>query len=138
MVALSDQQLPAHPSAASLAFMLLGGPLAWLAQLYGAYMLASHACYPHVAPEILPMTAWLSPLLALMTILALAVAILAFATAWRWSEGARAAPAAPPPTLGVGAGRDRFLAVVGLIVNGLFAVACLFALTAYQLIPLCG
>jgi hypothetical protein len=129
---------PRSISGPHLAFILLGGPLAWLGQLIIAYMLASHACYPHVYPEILAMTRWLSPVLTVMTGSALALAILAFAGAWRLSGLGTDKPTAPKASRASDSGRIGFLAVAGLIVNGLFALGCLFALTAYGLIPPCG
>lgn len=146
MTATRHESTAKHPAplrhAASpwrMIFILAGAPIAWLSQLIVAYMLATHACYPHVAPEIVPTNRFLSPILAIIMGLAVVASCGALWGSWRlWQETRTEAKGKRRQALTFGEGRMRFMAMVGTIVSSLFAVACLFAWIAYILVSPCG
>jgi hypothetical protein len=103
-------------------FGLLGGPVAWAAQLLVDYPFAAHFCFPDAAPRIVPTIDSLRFIIALVSLLAIIVGVLALVTAmrsWRIAGGrfgderAELTESAPP------AGRVRFMALGGILVSSL-------------------
>ena len=145
MAAAKPSQTAHHPAplrhrapALLVMFILAGAPLAWLGQLIVTYLLASRACFPHVVPETLPTLRWLSSALAALIGAAIVVSFASLVAArWLWRETRTEAEGARHHALSFGEGRTRFVALVGVIVSGLFSLACVFALAAYLLVPPC-
>ena len=130
---------PASGLLALLAFILFCGPLAWFGQMTLAFMLTGRACYPYYLPVMLPMAGWTPVAIHLASALALVVNLAALYASWllkRTIEGQAGAGHRHPSRFGES--RTRFLADVGIIVNSLFAVACVFTFAAYLLVPLCA
>ena len=89
----------------------LVGPLAWLVFLVADYALAPWACGRSSG----------RPVLGAVAALALATALVASVVAWRrWNAVGRLEPDDAPP-----GGRAAFLAITGLGINVLFALAIL-------------
>jgi hypothetical protein len=87
---------------------VLGGPLAWFASQQVSYMLVPWACHG-------------GPLIAIHVANLVALAIVALAGTFSWREWRRAGAdfsdeQAPP------GGRQRFLALMGLTLSGLFGL----------------
>jgi hypothetical protein len=88
---------------------VLGGPIAWFASQQVSYMLVPWACHG-------------GPVIAIHLANLVALALVALAGAFSWREWRRAGAdfsdeQAPPE------GRQRFLALMGLVLSGLFGLA---------------
>jgi hypothetical protein len=99
-------------------FALLGGHLAWSAQLLVGFALAAPACRAGWGPHGL--------VLGTLSLAALAV------TAGAGWAGLRLRRRA-----GAGAARDRFLGLVGFLLSGLFAFAILLTAAGLVLVGTC-
>lgn len=150
---------PAHPApkrkrvaALKMLVALYGAPLAWVAQMSLSEPLAAQACYPGSRPLLTPAWAPLQMVLAAVSGAALLVALASAFVAWSvWratsdeaDEGKEGASKgggeerSMGKTVDSGAGRTRFLAVLGLMSGGLFVAAVLFTALAVLLIAPCA
>lgn len=119
---------------------IAGAPLAWVAQMSLSEPLAAQTCYPGTHPLALPMLPSLRLLLAAISIACLLAALACGAQAWSDWRAVRAEqpPEKPEAAVDTGAGRTRFLALLGLMSSALFAAAILFTALAALLIAPCG
>jgi len=126
---------------ASIAFGVLGGPLAWFVQLCAGYALASAPCYTEAQRAAQPLAdlRWTSPAIIAVLITGVIVALAAFAVSYR--SFARTRYEAGPDQqylMEVGAGRTRFLALWGLLLGAGFAVATALTAVAFVILPRCA
>ncbi len=105
-------------------FGLLGGPLAWALQLVVNYYLVSISCALELRDFMILEIPGFALLMVLVTLLTLAVTLAAGAVAW-WTW--RRTGVGSQTDLSAADGRTHFLALGGLLLNGLFAVAILLA-----------
>lgn len=125
----------AHPSPhrarvglGTIAFGLLAAPAAWALQLLVNAGLAEWACYPHDERLAQPAWASLHALLLGFDAATLACAILGAAVAWRaWRRTRGERPGTAHALVASGDGRTRFMAMAGIMVSALFALAIVFA-----------
>jgi O-antigen/teichoic acid export membrane protein len=122
-------------------FALFAGPLAWLAQLYVGYALASQSCYPGSERRLtLPAhLVWTRPAIAIVMIAACLVSLLALASSLRSYR--RSADAMRPDAAEVArtaAQRTCFLALWGGIFGAGAAVGSVLILVAYFVLPQCA
>ena len=144
----------AHPAPAraqvrvsALAFGLFGAPAAWSVQTLVNLPVASHACFPNLAPLAAPTTAVRGVAFA-VSVAALVVCAAAAAVAWRaWTRtrgehqdrsgrGARHGP--EEALLETGEGRTRFLALAGVLTSLTFLLVSAVHTAAVFLVPPCG
>jgi O-antigen/teichoic acid export membrane protein len=122
-------------------FALFAGPLAWIAQLYSGYALASQACYPgSERRSTLPVhLGWTRAAIAIVMIAACLVSLLALASSLRSYR--RSADEMRRNAAGVireGVQRTCFLALWGIIFGAGAAVGSILALLAYFVLPQCA
>jgi hypothetical protein len=119
---------------------LTAPPLAWAAQLFIDYGLASHACFPGDAPRrARPEDGALHGWLLGINLVALVIAIAATATSfviWRRTRGEAAG--GHEHAVEAGQGRTRFFAVWGLWSGVWFILQILFQTIAAVGVPGCG
>lgn len=121
-----------RPLPGRAAFGLLGGPVAWFAQLLVGYTLASAPCFPHQQRLAAPAAAWgwTHAGIVLMLLLCALVALAAFRVAWvdLRRTGKDGAPA----------GRVHFIAMWGVALGSGFCVATLLTAVGITVLPRCA
>lgn len=128
-----------EPGALRLFAGIVIAPLAWALQVLIGYGLAAHACYPADAPLSAPLWPGLRAIVGGSSILLWLLLLAGCAIAWRNWKATR-----PPPGAGTqmaveaAPGRERFMALSGLMVSGLFAVVQLFTSAGIPWVPSCG
>lgn len=143
MTAMSDRNaaMPRHPSAergkvssALLAFGVLGGPVAWMAQFLVNYGLASNLCWPGGAQRF---TGTGGALLAInvVALVVAAAAALASYQGWRATRGEHAGGAGH--LLEAGEGLSRFVAACGMMLAIGFLLATAANTVALFMVPPC-
>lgn len=126
-------------SDAGLWFGLFGAPLAWSIQLLAGYALSAHTCFPE--DQLRPATATrpMEQTLLLIAVGGLAVALAAGLTAWsNWRRTRSETDGDSGDLLESGEGRTRFMALAGMLLSGVFALALLFSALPPFLVPACG
>jgi hypothetical protein len=120
-------------------FGLLGGPAAWYLQLCAGYVMASGPCFPHERRLGIPAEAfgWTWPALVVVLIAGVAVALAACWMSWRLLSRTQRIGSGPGP-LEIDAGRERFLALWGMVFGAGFAVATLITAVASIVLPRCA
>jgi hypothetical protein len=109
-----------------LLFGVVAAPLAWLGQLMLAYGVTAYVCYPGDHPRELAAGEPLFAVLIVSDLVALAVCACGGWVAWRgWSRVVS------------GEGRNRFLALWGLMSSLWFFAAISFNVIASLIVPLC-
>jgi hypothetical protein len=131
------------PETRSVKFLTLlvgccAAPIVWVGQLVLGYGVTAYICYPGDHPSTLVRSGPLfSALLAFDTV-ALAACATGGLVSWRaWAHSSRANHAAPDHILHTGEGRDRFLAMWGLMSSLWFFIAVLFNAIASITVPPC-
>jgi len=145
---MSDERLTHHPSPKRhsvapwrLGYALLGGPLAWWAQLNISYGLAVTPCFPGPERNLqLPGDAtWILWVTAIAYLALLAMAVGAGLTAvqvYRKVQGEDAGSDAEVDEAGTG--RTRFLAYCAMLLGFGFAAVILVNVAALLVVPPCG
>jgi hypothetical protein len=109
-----------------MVFGASAGPLFWLGQLMLGYGITAYACYPGDHPVSLVSTGPLFAMLLLFDVVALTGCAAGAFVSWRaWR---RAQP---------GEGRNRFLALWGVMSSLWFFAAILFSVVASVMVPPC-
>jgi hypothetical protein len=109
-----------------LLFGVFAAPLAWLGQMILAYGVTATVCYPADHPVRLAATGPLFADLLLVDALALGLCVAGGVVSWRaWVMMRR------------GAGRNRFLALAGVMSSLWFTAAVLFNIVASLVVPSC-
>lgn len=120
-------------------FAIVGPPLAWGTQLVVGASLAGHSCYPHDVPLAHPLWPGVVSVALAVEAVALALCLLAGWAAWRnWRRSRAERPGSGHHLVESGDGRTRFIAMVGMMTSGLFAVATAFAALNLVAVPPCG
>jgi hypothetical protein len=110
-----------------LLFGASAAPLAWLGQVMLAYAVTAYVCYPGDHPVGLSSGGPLFAVLIASDLAALAVCMSAGWVSWkRWER------------LTSSQGRNRFLALWGVMSSLWFLAAILFNVLASLMVPLCG
>lgn len=125
----------------SSAFGLLGGPLAWFVHLCGGYGLASWSCFPKDQRGMAPLVgaSWSGPVMIGLLVAGVVIAALSLVIARRNFNRTRGEGAGEQGHVSeVGAGRTRFIALWGMLLGGGFAVATLFDVVAFLVLPRCA
>jgi hypothetical protein len=140
---LSHHPAPHRERATSveIAFGLLGGPVAWFAQLCAGFALSSWPCFPNDQLMRVPAPgfSWTWNAIGLVSLAALGVALSAMFVSRRLLLRTRDEDHGGHAHLvEVGAGRTRFLALWGTIAGGAFAVATAFTGVAFFILPRCA
>lgn len=128
-------------ASASIAFGLLGGPLAWFVQLCAGYALASAPCFTQAQRMAEPLAGlrWTWPAMVALLIACVVVALAAFAVSYRSIARTRdEAGGDQQHLMEVGSGRTRFLALWGLLLGAGFALATALTAVAFVVLPRCG
>ena len=92
-------------------------PARWAIQLNVNYALVSHACFPAVAPRVLPLPAGTASggVMLVINVVALVIALAALGVSWwAWRVDTGRASRRLGALLEVGEGRSRFLAACGV------------------------
>jgi hypothetical protein len=119
-------------------FPIVAAPLAWNLQLLVNVPIASHGCYPHDVPLDAPIWGNLGAVNAGVEVVALLVCVVAGLVAWRnWRRTRDEKPGTAHHLIEGGDGRTRFMAMVGLLVSGLFIIAVGFAAANLVVVPAC-
>jgi hypothetical protein len=131
-----------HRQAASpvlFLFALFGAPAAWLIELLIGFAVTSYTCDMHQTRGALAaVPGWVSPLIAIVNILALligALALLAGVVLIRRTQGEHEARSGEP--IDAGEGRTRVLAVWAIVGSIIFIVALLTNTFSLTLVPIC-
>lgn len=119
----------------ALAFGVAAAPLAWNIELLIGTALTGHQCYPGYMPLASPTWSGTWWFLLTLSLAAIVVGIAGALVSWRsWArthdEHASAAHS--------GEGRNRFLALCGMLTSGLFLIALLFTLAVVLMVPICS
>jgi hypothetical protein len=125
----------------ALGFGLCGGPLAWAMQFNVNYALASHACFPAIAPRASPLPGWegVSTVMLAINVVALVIASMALVVAWRtWRATRDELRGGSGHLLEVGEGRSHFLAACGAMAGAGFFVATAFNTAALIWVAQCS
>jgi hypothetical protein len=120
----------------TLLFGCVAAPLFWTGQLILGYGVTAQACYPGDHPAALAASGPLFTLLILFDAVALAAAAAGGLVSWRAWRRVRA-PGGHTHTLHTGEGRNRFLAMWGLLSSLWFFGAILFNTIASVTVPPC-
>jgi len=127
-------QGPASPSAGEVAigfFRLFGAPTAWFVELCGGFALATQACVIDGVPRMAPASLqWTGTAMALLMGIAVLIALSAALLAWRALR--RAQPG------GHGDERAGFLALWGVLLGGVFALATAMTAVGFLILPRCA
>lgn len=130
---------PGSPGIVRLYAGMTVAPLAWAFHMLLSYSLAAHACFPTDAALGRPVWPDLRSFVAVATVAAWLMLAAGVLVAWlNWRATGRASSAGSDQILQTGSGRPRFMALCGLLVSGLFAVALCFTTAGVFLIPDCG
>lgn len=140
IAAQTDHPAP-HRARASLATLWIGlllGPAAWFVQLAIDTALLGNACDPANTPHAGGVASVLPWVLA-TDVIVLVLTALAAMVAWRnWHRSAGEQPGGGHGLLASGAGRTRFMAMAGLLVCGLIALAQIYSLASHLVLRECG
>jgi hypothetical protein len=118
----------------TLLFGACAAPIFWLGQLILAYAATSYVCYPGDHPVMPRLPGALVTTMIVFDIVALAACAAGALVSWRaWRRVARD----HRHTLHTGEGRDRFLAMWGLLSSLWFFLAILFNAIASITVPPC-
>ena len=123
------------------AFGLLGGPVAWFAQLCAGYALADWPCFPREQRRFLPEAGhvWTWTAILAISIAAVIVSAAAYVVSRRvYKRVHDESHGGHQHLLEVGGGRTRFLALWGMVFSAAFAVGSAMNLIAYFVLPRCG
>jgi hypothetical protein len=119
----------------ALAFGVAAAPLAWNIELLVGVALSGHQCYPGYVPQASPSWGGTWWFLLALSLAAIVLGISGALVSWRsWT---RTHDEHPSPAHS-GEGRNRFLALCGMLTSGLFLVALLFTLAMVLMVPLCS
>lgn len=114
-------------------------PLAWSLHILFGYTLAAHACFPADMALGRPLWPDLRSIVAIATGAAWLMLAAGCLIAWmNWRATHDASTAGPGRILQTGDGRPRFMALCGVLVSGVFAIALCFTSAGVFLIPDCG
>jgi hypothetical protein len=120
-------------------FAIVAAPLAWNLQLLVNVPIAAHTCYPHDVPLASPIWSNLGSVTSVVETIAVVVCLAAGLVAWRNWRRARGEKAGSARHLIEGGdGRTRFMAMVGMMMSGLFLIAVIFACFSLYAVPACG
>lgn len=120
----------------TLLFGASAAPLFWVGQILLSYGVSAYACYPGDRPVMPSATAPLHALLMVFDGIALLAAILGGLVSWQaWRKAG--AGSDHRHILHTGEGRDRFLAIWGLLSSLWFFFAILFNTIASLTVPPC-
>lgn len=140
---LSHHPAPQRDRVSSLqgVFGLLGGPGAWFIQLCAGYSLASWPCFPLDERRVLPLRNydWTLEAIVAVSIGAILVAVSAAIVSRNMFRRTRdEAGGNPEHLLEVGTGRTRFIAVWGMALGSVFALAIAMTTVAFWVLPRCA
>lgn len=128
----------ANASLLALWTALALGPAAWFLQLAIETPLLSSACYPHdvpfvgALPDVRPVILWVD-------VVALAIVGFSAFVAWRtWRRTAGEKTGDGHRLMASGDGRTRFMAMSGLIANGMVGMAMVYTVLTHALLRGCG
>ena len=105
------------------------------------YALVSHACFPAVAPRVLPLTGWegVSTVMLAINVVALVIALTALGVSWwAWCATRVEHRGRFGHLLEVEEGPSRFLAFCGSMAGAGFFVATVFNTAALIWVPQCN
>ena len=136
---------PAPPSLVKITvglFAVFGGPLAWFAQLYGGFALASQPCVvdgTHMT-EPLANAQWTGPAMIVLVVASFLVALGSFAVARQsFNRAQTTAPGMQQrDSSDAGLGRARFLAEWGMLLASVFALATAMSAIGFLTLPRCA
>ena len=120
-------------------FAIVAAPLAWNLQLLVNVPIASYACFPHDVPFDAPIWSNLDTVTTVVEAVAVLVCVIAGLVGWRnWRRTHQEKPGSAHRLIEGGDGRTRFMAMVGMLVSGLFLIAVLFSCINLYAVPPCG
>ena len=120
-------------------FAVLGAPFAWTMQQLVNPTMLSHACYPTDAPLSRPIWSNAASVATGIEAAAIVICILAGLVAWRnWRLTRDEKEGSGHHLIESGDGRARFMAMVAMIVSGLFLLATVFAAAMSYVATACG
>lgn len=112
----------------ALWFGLFGAPAAWSLQLLVSYALTAHACFPGADRLAAQAGGGVWPVAFGVSAIAAIAGVSAAVTAWRsWGATRQARE-----------GRDRFMALAGMLLSGLFLLGIAMNAAPLFLFQLCG
>jgi hypothetical protein len=135
------QPYPVRMPAFTVAFGLLGGPLAWFLELCAGYGLASWSCFPKDHRGITPIegVGWTWPTMVGLLAASIVIALLSLMASWRVFQQTREARQRDYYHLiDDGDGRVAFLTLWGVILGAGFAITTLLDVVAYVVLPRCA
>ena len=137
--AIADAPLEAPHGVPGVVHLWVGiivAPLAWSLHLLCCYSLAAHACFPTDVALGRPLWPDLRTIVAAVTAMAWLTIVFGSGGAWlNWKATGSASGAGPSRILQTGDGRPRFMALCGLLVSTVFAVALCFTTIGVFLPP---
>ncbi len=124
---------PAAGLSPATVFGVLGGPVAWFAQLLAGYSLASGPCFPHDQRLISPERGLAWTHIGMVFVLVLC-ALVAFAAFWLSWQRLRRLPQRGSAL----EARSRFIATWGVALGAGFLVATLLTAVGIGVLPRCA
>ena len=119
-------------------FGLCGGPLAWLLQSSAGYALASEPCFRDGVRAMAP-PQWTGPAMMGVTTAAVVISLLSLWVSWRAYQRTQGEVSGEPRhSIDVRTASERFLALWGALVGGLFAIAATMTYVAFLILPRCA
>jgi hypothetical protein len=122
-------------------YSLFGGPVAWLAALCGGFVLATQACMTDGVPRMEPAAGlqWTGTAMGILMGVAVLIALSSAFMAWRAFKGAHLSVVANQrDAVDAGVGRDQFLALWGVLLGSVFALATTMTALGFFLLPRCA
>jgi CRISPR-associated DxTHG motif protein len=122
----------------TLLFGACAAPIVWLGQLMLGYGVSAYVCYPGDHPQSLIATGPLFSALMVFDVVALIVCAASGLISWRaWRRSTSDKAHGSRHVLHTGEGRDRFLALWGIMSSLWFFAAILFNVIASVTVPPC-
>ncbi len=145
---INDSQPAAHQTA-SLRFVdsmvalfcLFGAPSAWFVALCGGFALATQPCVVDGVPRMEPEAGlqWTGSVMVVLWVIALLIALVSGLMAWRaFTRGNREPQSHERDCMNAAAERARFLALWGMLLGGVFALATAMTALGFLILPRCG
>ena len=138
--AIHQPSSPRFTDAAVGFFRVFGGPVAWFVELCAGFALATQPCLIDGVPMTKPASVqWAGPTTAVLMGIAVLVALFAVVMAWHAFKRARIAiEADEPDSMDAGVGRAQFLALWGILLGCVFALATAMTAVGFLVLPRCA
>jgi hypothetical protein len=121
-------------------FRMFGGPAAWFVELCAGFALATQPCLVDGVPTTQSASLqWAGAATAMLMVIAVLVALIAAFMAWHAFKRVRSGIRGDEPeSMDAGVGRARFLALWGILLGCVFALATAMTAVGFLMLPRCA